>query len=106
MNDNLHVYRILSYKLGPFRVVHQTNQPIVIAKGSTVPIFCAVNKHSLKTTYRWSTLQGDKTSCNCLENTPILWIKEPGVYRCQVEKSNAMDICYSANITVKTEEGT
>ena len=58
--------------------------------------------NSLKTTYRWSTLQGDIASLtNCLESTPVLWIKEPGVYRCQVE--NDLEVCYSANIVVKAE---
>lgn len=83
--------------IGSFRVIHQTTAT-VISKGSVVPIFCVVPNHSLGTTYQWSKHGAMKHKF--LDNTPVMWVDEPGIYRCQVEQ-RGMDVVYSADIVVK-----
>ena len=55
--------------------------------------------HSLCTEYNWY-LHGERKR-HYLDNTPIIWVNKPGIYRCQVEHGTG--IARSSDIVVKVD---
>ena len=76
-------------------MIYQTNAT-AINKGSVVPILCVVPNHSLHMIYKWSKRGAGKYTYT--DNTPVLWVDQPGIFRCQVERG--MDVVHSADIGV------
>ena len=62
-------------------------------------IFCIAKGHSLRTEYNWH-MRGENKR-HYLDNTPVIWVHEPGIYRCQVE--HGTDVAYSSDIVVKAD---
>ena len=64
--------------------------------GGVVPLYCIVDGHSLDDIYKWQ--RGTK---DLVENTPVMWIKQPGFYSCSVSRGGVS--CKSSTIQALIE---
>ena len=79
-------------------MLHQSESGCVIIPrgGGVVPLYCIVGGHSLDDIYKWQ--RGGQELAG---NTPVFWIKEPGLYSCTVTRSGLS--CKSLTIQVVTK---
>ena len=68
-------------------VVHLGLQPI--------PLYCIASSHKMEYIYQW-TCSGQTVGCN----SPVLWVANAGLYRCEVTHNITTQKCVTNLITV------
>ena len=64
------------------------------------PIYAIASGHSLDYKYKWDNVTSDLAG-----NTPVMWVNEPGSYRCTVTHNAKNAQCFSHVITVVCDRG-
>ncbi len=89
-------YSVFFKLIGTFHVIHQSPKTVRLPlEQKAVPLYCIASGHSHGTIYKWSV-----SGWEIGANSPVLWTKQPGIYRCEVLHSVKHDLCYSTLISV------
>ena len=88
--------------IGKMQIIYQSPTEVnVQLDGNAVPLYCVASGHSVERKYEWQ-MSGQCAGCN----TPVLWVKQPGLYRCHVEHHIVQESCTTKLIcVVATDKG-
>lgn len=75
-------------------VVHQSDAMKAIGEDDVIPLYCIVSNHSSGVQYSWDNIRGPVGV-----NSPVLYVSQPGTYRCTVTEDEG-DTCFSKSIVV------
>lgn len=83
-------------------VYHSPTEIILQPDMNAVPLYCVASSHSVEFKYEWQK-SGQHVGCS----SPVIWVNEPGLYRCRVEHHIMQEECSSKLICViSPEKGT
>ena len=86
--------------LGVFGVACQSPSVVRCDGIHAVPLYCICSGHRIEFICTW-TMSGNELGCN----SAVVWVKNPGLYRCRITHHVTHKECLSSLITVLDQKG-